>query len=159
MIGLVRDNEPAVVRQILRLEDEAFGPGGLNVWHLLPLIRHGRVYVWRDNGTVVGVVEYFLDWEDARQAYMVGVAVAGDRRGRGSGTSLLAGSFKALAAEGIAAVELTVDPANAAAIRVYKDKFGFATIGLRRDEYGAGQDRLVMRLALADNAAWRRDKG
>ena len=44
-------------------------------------------------------------------------------------------------------VELTVDSKNKAAVCLYKE-FGFERINLRKDEYGRGIDRELMRLEL-----------
>ena len=46
------------------------------------------------------------------------------------------------------AVELTVSPNNAAALKLYQGKLGFKTIGFRKDEYGPSEDRLLLRLDL-----------
>ena len=43
---------------------------------------------------------------------------------------------------------MTVDPANVAAIRVYEGKLGFLAKEVRTDEYGQGENRMVMTLSL-----------
>ena len=149
MIELVKEVEPHLMERLVELEAEAFGTGGLNDWHLVPLIRHGRVYILRNNAQVIGLVEYMLDWNNASTAYMVGVSIAKESRGQGSGATLLQGSFNALFAEQINEVELTVDKKNTAAVKLYEKKFGFAVTAFRFDEYGAGEDRLVMKVQLA----------
>lgn len=148
MAELVRGNEPEVVRRLVELEAEAFGHGGMNEWHIVPLIRHGRVYIIRKNSEIAGSVQYMLDWENTRKAYMLGVAVAQEWRGQGIGGKLLQGSLKALAKENVGEVELTVAPDNTTAIKLYEAKLGFAVTGFRDDEYGKGENRLVMSLSL-----------
>ena len=49
--------------------------------------------------------------------------------------------------DGFREIELTVDPGNEAANRLYKN-FGFKRIELRKNEYGRGVDRDLMRLEL-----------
>ncbi|VBB07053.1 acyl-coa n-acyltransferase [Lucifera butyrica] len=149
MIELVRTIEPRLIQRLVQLETEAFGAGGMNEWHLVPLIRHGRVYVIRENHEVVGAVQYMLDWDFPQRAYMVGVSISREVRGRGLGTKLLRESILALAQDHIEQVELTVDPDNAAAIAVYEKKLGFQAVELRLDEYGSGENRLVMHLPVA----------
>ncbi len=78
----------------------------------------------------------------------MGVSIARELRGRGLGTTFIRASLQALRQENIAEVELTVDPDNRSAIKVYAEKLGFAAKGMRLDEYGAGENRLVMILAL-----------
>ncbi|MDT8899877.1 GNAT family N-acetyltransferase [Anaeroselena agilis] len=152
MIELITENEPGVTRRLVELETEAFGAGGMNEWHLVPLIRHGRVFAFRKDGEIIGAIQYLLDWNDRNKAYVVGISIAKEWRGRSFGTELLAKSLKVLSQEGIAAVELTVDPNNAAAIKVYRDKLGFKDIGSLTDEYGSGEDRLVMKKTFAASA-------
>lgn len=79
------------------------------------------------------------------------MSIAKEMRGQGLGTELIAKSLQVLANENIEEVELTVDPAaNVAAIRVYERKLGFLTKEVRTDEYGEGENRMVMTLSLRD---------
>lgn len=152
MIEQIRDFDSDLIGRLVQLETEAFGKAGMNVWHIVPLIRHGRVYVFRIDAEVIGVVHYMLDWENSHKAYMVGVSISKESRGQGVGTKLLQDSFNALSKENITEVELTVDRNNIVAVRLYEIKFGFLVTDFRRDEYGEGEDRLIMNLFL-DNVA------
>ena len=152
MIELVRTMEHKIIARLVEIETEAFGPGGLNVWHLEPLIRHGRVYVYRSENEIVGLVHYMLDWDRPQKAYMVGVSISKESRGQGIGAKLLKGSFEALSKETIEEVELTVDPNNVAAVKLYESKLGFLVTDFKHDEYGEGEGRLVMKLLLANFA-------
>lgn len=147
MVELVAEIEPKLLERLVELEREAFGDGGMNEWHLVPVIRHGRVFVSKDNDIVVGEVQYMLDWDNPGLAYLIGVAVAGEVRGKGVGTTLIAESMQHLFADKIDSIELTVEAGNVAAIKVYQEKLGFEVTDFRKNEYGPGQDRLVMVLA------------
>lgn len=146
MIEQIYKCDAETIQGIVDLETEAFGTGGLNEWHLVPLIRHGRVFVTRENNAVIGSVQYMLDWSQPQKAYMFGVSISKNYRGKGIGTNLLKESINMLAGQGISEVELTVDPKNVAAIRVYEEKLGFRISEFRENEYGEGEDRLVMNL-------------
>lgn len=148
MIELITTFDRETIRRLVELEAAAFGAGGMNEWQLVPLIRHGHVYVTRKEGKVIGAVQYMRDWHNPQKAYMIGVSIAQEQRGRGAGTGFIKETFNLLAAEGIKEVELTVAPANAAAIKVYEGKLGFTVTEFRRNEYGPGEDRLVMKLLL-----------
>ncbi len=148
MIELIKEIEPAVVRRLVELEAEAFGPGGMNEWQLVPLIRHGRVFALRRDGEIIGAVQYMVDWENRNKAYVVGISIDGRLRGQSLGTKLFAQSLTKLSKDGIATVELTVAPQNAAAIKVYRDKLGFRDAGFLPAEYGEGEDRVLMVKAL-----------
>ncbi|MDH7497216.1 MAG: GNAT family N-acetyltransferase [Syntrophomonadaceae bacterium] len=155
MVELVNSVVPAEVERMVALEEEAFGPGGLNAWTLVPLIRHGRVFALRSGDDIVGLVQYMRDWENPRTAYLVGVSVAARLRGNGLGTRLLRQSLQRLAAEGITRVELTVSPANVAAIHVYEEHLGFTAVAYREHEYGRGENRLVLALELSNAVEYR----
>lgn len=147
-IELIKNADLEVQKRLVYLENQAFGSGGLNEWHLIPLIRHGRVFAARKGQTIIGVIEYMLDWDNPRKAYMIGVSIAKEARGQGLGTELIKRTLQILSRENLTEVELTVHPENLAAIRVYENKLGFKTEELRTDEYGHGEDRLVMTLSL-----------
>lgn len=144
MVELITGTEPKLIARLVKLEQEAFGYGGMNEWHLVPIIRHGKVFVIKENDSVVGAVQYMLDWDKPELAYMVGVSVAAQVRGKGVGTKLLVESIQQLFADKITEVELTVEADNTAAVKVYKEKLGFEVTEFRENEYGPGQDRLVM---------------
>ncbi|SDF80187.1 GNAT family N-acetyltransferase [Sporomusa acidovorans] len=147
-LELVRDFDLTLLQRLVQLETEAFGIGGLNEWHLVPFIRHGRVFITRQNQEVVGSIQYMLDWENHRKAYLMGVSIDKRLRGQELGTKFMKKSLQILAGENIEEVELTVDPRNAAAIRVYENKLGFTTVDARNNEYGQGENRLVMTISL-----------
>lgn len=146
MVELVTEIEPKLLERLVELETEAFGDGGMNEWHLVPVIRHGRVFVSKENGLVVGEVQYMLDWSNPKLAYLNGVAVASAARGKGIGTKLLAESIQSLFNDKIDSIELTVEAGNVSATKVYREKLGFEVTDFRKNEYGPGQDRLVMLL-------------
>ncbi len=149
MIELVQDIEPALINRLVELEISAFGEGGLNKWHLIPFIRHGRVFIIRKDREIVGLIQYMLDWGCPQKAYMVGVSTDKNSRGQGLGTRLLQESFKRLHQENMKEIELTVDPNNVAAVAIY-EKLGFEIIERRANEYGTGENRLIMKLTIAD---------
>ena len=142
-VKLLERVELAVVQDLVSLETDAFGSGGLNEWHLVPLIRHGRVFVAWDEGKPVGMIQYMRDWSEPDKVYVFGISIIKERRGQGLGTTLMETSLKRLQEEQVRAVELTVDPGNKGAIAVYT-KLGFKSRETRMNEYGAGEDRLVM---------------
>lgn len=140
--------DAALLQRLVQLEADAFAAGGLNEWLLVPFIRHGRVYVASEQQRAVGLIQYMRDWGNPYKAYLIGVSIAKEMRGQGLGTILLRTSLQALKKENITEVELTVDPKNHAAIKVYEEKLGFVTKCSRINEYGAGENRLVMSLLL-----------
>lgn len=149
-VELLQTVELSLINRLVKLELEAFGIGGLNEWHLVPFIRHGRVYVAIEKDEIVGLIQYMRDWDNPAKAYLMGVSIAKEVRGKGLGTTLIHSSLQALRQENIEEVELTVDPKNSTAISVYAEKLGFVVRDTRMNEYGAGENRLVMTLALCN---------
>lgn len=135
--------ESEISRQIIAIEQEAFGAGGMNEWFLPPFIRRGRVFVLLDRGIVAAVAEYMRDWDDPAHAYLFGCAVKKDYRGKGLGKRLMIRSLECLARDGFKTVSLTVDPENMAAMRLYTG-LGFTQAAFYKDEYGPNHDRLLM---------------
>ena len=88
---------------------------------------------------------YFMrDMADISVAYLMSVAVLPVFRGQNVGTALLNYAFSNLKRYGITRVLLTVDPANFSALSVYREKMGFTVLDSSKDEYGPGEDRLIM---------------
>ncbi|NLM40315.1 MAG: GNAT family N-acetyltransferase [Firmicutes bacterium] len=143
----ITDVDPSLVEQIVALEQDAFGIGGMNHWFLVPFIRHGRVFIVCRGDEVVGVCEYMLDFRCPDQAYLFGFTVKSCWRRRGVGERLLRESCSILKQEGIKLIALTVHPENTGARRLY-EKLGFVQTGFHKDEYGPGEDRLEYVLEL-----------
>ena len=131
-VNRIEENEPRTIARLVEIERQAFGDGGLDAWTLVPLLRHGLVLSLHDGNELVGGAQFIRDWTDPARAYLVGIAVDKAHRGKGLGTAFLAACLKVLEKEGIRVVELTVDPANAPARKVYQDKLGFSVTGERK---------------------------
>jgi len=148
MIKRIHPGDDSAIERICALEQAAFGQGALNRWHIMPLLRHGRVYGYYENNTLIGSMQFLLDWESREKVYLYGLTIADGYRGRGRGTMFLKSCLAELAAEGIKKVELTVAPDNSGARNLYEKKLCFHQVGHRVDEYGQGETRLVLELDL-----------
>jgi ribosomal-protein-alanine N-acetyltransferase len=134
-----------LISNIIDIEQEAFGDGALNEYVVVPLMRYGKVYIAVDEDDVAVACAYFMrDMADISQAYLMSVAVLPVFRGQNVGTALLNYALANLKRYGITRVLLTVDPANFNALSVYREKLGFTVVNSAKDEYGPGEDRLVM---------------
>jgi len=147
-VDIIDCNDAQVVSRLKQIEKQAFGDAGLDEWNLVPLIRHGMVMAMKCGGKVIGGAQFIRDWRDSSRAYLVGIAVDSDYRGNGLGTRFLRACLDLLKAQDIRCAELTVDPANYGAVKVYEKKLFFRTVEKRKDEYGPGEDRLVMEIDL-----------
>ena len=134
-----------LIANILDIEQEAFGDGALTEYVVVPMVRYGKVYVAVDEQQTAVASAYFMrDMADISAAYLMSVAVLPVFRGQYVGTALLNYAFSNMKRYGITRVLLTVDPANFNALSVYREKLGFTVMDSSKDEYGPGEDRLIM---------------
>ncbi|MBI2874672.1 MAG: GNAT family N-acetyltransferase [Firmicutes bacterium] len=141
-----------LLQELVGLEKEAFGEGGMNEWIMAPFIRYGRVFILEVEGKIAGVAVLMRKWDEPEMAYLASISVRPDLRGRGLGSRFLRKALEQVMGDKCLKVRLTVDPANKAALRLYFDHFGFEPVRYRRDAYGEGEDRLVMELDLSNLA-------
>jgi len=133
------------ITNILAIERESFGSGALNEYVVVPMMRYGKVFVATDEADNAVASAYFMrNLNDIDEAYLVSVAVLPAFRGQDVGTELLRFGLDYLREIGIIRVRLTVDPANFNALTVYREKLDFAVVDSSKDEYGEGEDRLIM---------------
>ena len=81
------------------------------------------------------------------EAWVLSMAVRAAHRGRGIGAALMGDVRAALAARGARVLRLTVHPANAGALRLYR-RYGFRPEREEAAYFGPTEPRLVLRLAL-----------
>jgi ribosomal protein S18 acetylase RimI-like enzyme len=84
--------------------------------------------------------------------WLLSAAVRPEQRGRGIATQLTRDLLERLAAAGAPVVRLTVHPANAGAVRIYRG-LGFHTVAEDPDYFGPGELRLLMQRDLAPGTA------
>ncbi len=149
-VYFVQDFDLSLLKRMVNFGLNIFGELGMDEWGLVPQIRHGNVYVLKedDKKEILGLAILMRDWEDADKAYLYDYAIAEEHRGKGLGYHFLISICKNLKQQGFHKMSLTVDVSNEPAIRLYKDKLGFEIIKFSKDEYGKGHDRYIMRLDL-----------
>jgi len=145
-VKILEQPDSEIIAAVAALEEEAFGRGGLNEWHLPVIARHGRLVVIIEAERVIGAASLLKDWA-GNSAFLFDLVIAGDVRGRGCGRYLMEKTIENLRNEGFKRLELTVAPDNNAAVDFY-ERLGFERTGLLPGEYGLGQDRLAMTLTL-----------
>ncbi len=81
------------------------------------------------------------------EAEILSIGVTEKARGRGAGAALLDAVIAAARSTGADAIFLEVDPANAAALRLYS-RAGFTETARRKAYYRSGADAVIMRKTL-----------
>lgn len=135
--------------ELVRVDREAFPEEPYPYFVLRQLYDlHGdRLLVLDDGERLHGYVLFPVS-SDGHQGWIMSLGVTRDQRGRGLGRWLMMEVLRRLRAEGVRQVRLTVEPANAAAIMLYRS-IGFSSDeGVCKEYFGPGEDRLVMTLGL-----------
>lgn len=141
----IEQSDKDTISQILRIEKAAFGNGALTEYVVIPLMRHGRIYVAVDEDDAPIASAYFMrDMKDLDLAYLLSIAVLPAFSGYEIGVALLEYALSDIKEYCVAKVQLTVDPSNFKALSTYREKLGFMVSEGSSDEYGAGDDRLTM---------------
>jgi ribosomal-protein-alanine N-acetyltransferase len=141
---VVKEMDDYLREIMITIDEEAFGPGGLNEWSLPPFLNYGRIYLARFNGELAGIAELMRAWNESDLVYLYGIAVAEAYRGHKLGTALFRFVLEDLAQSGFKRMQLTVHPDNQWAIHIYEGKFGMYKVKLIKNYYGAGEDRWLM---------------
>ena len=149
-VYLVQDYDLQFLKQMINFEQNLFGDLGMDEWGLVPQIRHGNVFVLKEEEKrkLIGFAILMRDWEDTDKAYLFDYAITEELQGQGLGYHFLVSICKNLVEQGFKYLSLTVDVDNPPAIRLYRDKMGFKIVDHRKDEYGEGHDRYIMELDL-----------
>lgn len=145
----VAPDQKDLLSQITIQEEEIFGRGGLNEWHLPFMCRHGLVLAAVSGGTVLAAAEFMRSWDEPESAYLVGLWVKDSARGGGLGRRLVDHALARLAEEGFASVTLTCSPDNQKAAGLY-ERAGFKSAGTLPGEYGPGNDRVLYEIVVGE---------
>lgn len=152
-VYLVQDYNLSLLKRMVDFGLNIFGELGMDEWGLVPQIRHGNVFILKeeDKKRIIGLAILMRDWEDPDKAYLFDYAIAEEYQGNGLGHHFLTAISENLLEQGFKRMSLTVDVENMPAIHLYKDKIGFDIVKESKDEYGKGHDRYIMQFDL-DNA-------
>lgn len=142
----VKRPDNSFTEQIKRLEIENLGKeAAINEWIIPVMVRYGKFIVARtDKDKIIGVCQLLKKWDEGDCAFIHSFYIKKGYRNKGYGKRLLGQTLDIVAASGIHSVELTVDPGNDVALGLYRS-FGFFRKTTRKDEYGPGRDRHVLR--------------
>lgn len=136
-----------MLKQIADIDAQAFGSDGISVFNLAQFVRSGAVFCLVDGNTVVGEAVLLRNIHDAG-AVIFGFAVDGSQQGKGIGTLLIEHLIRVASDAGIAYLELTVNPDNLSAKRLYLEKAGFYKKAELSDHPQKGEPRWLLRLDL-----------
>ena len=136
---------PQIMERLTHLEKTAFGEGGMNHWQLAPLVRYGRVFCLAYGGEIIGVMEFMRTW-DQYACYLVGSPLYPQYRSLGYGKYFLKQALDQIQRDGLGRsclrwLRITYLRLPAVCL------LGFQQVGFLKDEYGPGEDRLLLELS------------
>ncbi len=121
------------------LEQSVFGDGALNRWHLPVIAKYGYLFLIRSSSPL-GCASFI---RKEKIAFLIGFWINKDYRNQGLGSKLLTEAINQLKNEGIESIELTIDPSNKMALKLYQ-KHGFKEVQKLNDFYGPQNSRLLL---------------
>lgn len=144
----IRESDYDLLYQLAEVEQSLHPGTGMNLFEIHSYIRYGRVYAAVDDDDTLGSVYFLRDFENPGKAFLYGVTVRPEYRGKRLGESLLLSAFSDLKEAGVRMVEASVSPKNIKAIKVYRDSLGFNIINLPDDSNMEDEDILIFRKTL-----------
>lgn len=133
---------------VSELEREAFRDDAQTAANLALIARAGDVWAARDaRGGIVGEA-IIMGGAGESRAFLFSLAVTAAWRRRGIGLALMRVVIDSLVSRGVRVLELTVDPANEAALGLYVSKLGCERVELLQDHFGPGRPRLLLKRKL-----------
>jgi len=151
VIRAIEDIDQNQIDQIKKLENEMFGRGGLNEWHIPFLVRNGKVYIVELDSHIIGVAELMRNWDVPDDIYLIGLSIDKSFHRKKLGRKFLQTIIDDSSGENCNKILLTVSKDNNAALSLYCS-CGFTTIDELSDEYGVGVDRLLMKKDLNNDS-------
>ncbi len=135
-----------LLEKLKALEISSFGPeAAANQWLLPIIIRYGKIIAVKTDSNFIGLCLLIRSWDNTDKAFIHSLHVKKQYRNQGIGKMLLAKAIEMAKDYGIKCIDLTVDPQNKTAIKLYKN-FGFKINRLKKNEYGKGVHRYLMSL-------------
>jgi len=138
----------SLLEELVEIERENFGEGGLNEWTLPVVAKYGKVFIFKEGEDIKGLAELIRDWSDSQLAFLIGISLKKKHQNKGLGKIFLEKLLAQLGGTGIIKVRLTVSLENRNALNLYQ-KFGFKKIKFSLDEYGKGEDRVILETTLS----------
>jgi ribosomal protein S18 acetylase RimI-like enzyme len=133
-----------LILKLKELEIKNLGTdSAINEWQIPVFIRYGKFIIAEEKKRIIGVCQAIRAWNKPEKAFIHSFYIEKEFRNRGIGSSFLEFVLDLFRKDGISETGLTVDPANDAALKLYKSA-GFEIIKMLKDEYGRKTDRYLM---------------
>lgn len=135
------------LEKVAEIDRQAFAEDGISVFNLSQFTRSGAVFCLLDNNAVVAEAVVLRNIHDSG-AVIFGFAVDQNCQNKGYGSLLMQKLLGEVAAAGITYLELTMNPENPSAKKLYMEKAGFYKKAELAVHPHKGEPRWLMRLDL-----------
>ncbi len=145
----IKERDFDLVEQLVQMESIAFDENGaLDVFELIAMLRHARVYVAVENDQIIGAVYFMRNFDNPDKVFLHSINIANPEETPNLGVSLLNIAFSDMQAFGIKIVEVNVDPANYKALKIYREQLGFVACDSMQSEILNGEEILMLQKEL-----------
>lgn len=140
----IKERDYDLVEQLLKIDAAAYAEGALEIFDLVALLRHGRVYVAVEYDEVLGSVYFLRNFDDPDCAFLYSINIVNPEATPNLATSLLNIAFADMKAFGIKSVEVNVDPTNYRALKIYRENLGFVASESMQSDLLGGDEILML---------------
>ena len=145
----IKERDFDLVEQLVQMESASFDENGaLDVFELIALLRHARVYVAVEDDRIIGSVYFMRNFDNPDKVFLHSINVTNPEVTPNLGVSLLNIAFTDMQTFGIKVVEVNVDPANYKALKVYREQLGFVACDSMQSEILNGEEILMLQKEL-----------
>ena len=121
----IKERDTDLIEQIVKIEEDTFQGDALDIFELIAMLRHARVYVAVDYDEVLGYVYFMRNFDEPDRAFLYTINIADPKANPNLAAKLLNISMSDMKAFGIKSVEVNVDPKNYRALKIYREQLDF----------------------------------
>ncbi len=140
----IKERDFDLVEQLIQMESRSYGEGALDVFELVAMLRHARVYVAVEYDEVLGFVYFMRNFDDPEKAFLHSINIVNAQATPNLSTSLLNIAFADMKTFGILSVEVNVDPSNYRALKIYREQLGFVASDSMQSDLLGGNEILML---------------
>ena len=144
----IKERDFDLVEQLVQMEADVYGEEALDIFELIAMLRHARVYVAVEYDEVLGSVYFMRNFDDPEKAFLHSINIVDAQATPNLATALLNIAFADMKVAGIAFVEVNVDPSNYRALKIYREQLGFLASDSMQGGMLGGEEILMLQKEL-----------
>lgn len=144
----IKERDFDLVQQLVKMESDAFVGEALDVFELIALLRHARVYVAVEYDEILGAVYFMRNFDNIDKVFLHSINVVDAQATPNLGVSLLNIAFADMKSFDIKTVEVNVNPTNYRALKIYREQLGFIASDSMQNDILDGDEILILQKEL-----------